>query len=97
MWVFFHHCHELSLAPAEKELTEKATVSTWNGTIVSPYFMLASSDAKHWCKICDKVYRFSPLTLSQQERATVHGNDERIPKSTVAKNVEFFVRLIKNR
>ncbi len=68
---------------------------TWQDTIVSPYTMVACSDSRHWGILSDKVYRFSPMALSNEERATIHGNNERIPLTTVARTVEFFVRFIK--
>lgn len=73
-----------------------AVKGTWDNTIVSPYLMFACSDAKHWSRVSDKVYRFSAMALTNTERATIHGNDERIPLDTIRKSVEFYLRLMKN-
>ena len=73
----------------------RAVADTWQGSIVSPYLMVQCSDSRHWGVISDRVYRFSAMDLTAEERATIHGNNERIRLETVGRAVEFYIRLMK--
>ena len=77
------------------EKVSAAVSETWRGCIVSPYLMVQCSDSRHWGRISDRVYRFSAMDLTAEERATIHGNNERIRLDTIAKAVEFYIRLMK--
>ena len=71
-----------------------SVAETWRGCIVSPYLMVQCSDSRHYGKLSNHVYRFSAMDLSAEERATIHGNNERIRLETVSKAVEFYIRLM---
>ena len=72
-----------------------AVANTWKGCVVTPYLMVQCSDSRHYGKLSNHVYRFSAMDLSAEERATIHGNNERIRVETAAKAVEFYIRLMK--
>ena len=73
----------------------KAVVDTWKIDKISPYLMVQCSDSRHYASICDKVYKFSAMDLTAEERATIHGNNERIRVEALERAVEFYIRLIK--
>lgn len=72
-----------------------AVASTWKGCLVSPYLMVQCSDSRHYGSISDKVYRFSAMDLTAEERATIHGNNEHIRLETAKSAVEFYIRLMR--
>lgn len=66
-----------------------------NDIVVTPYVMLGSADARHYSKITDNVYRFTPMILSKQDRAGIHGINEKLSIENYYKCIEFYKRLIK--
>lgn len=72
-----------------------AIEGTWRGVLVSPYLMVQCSDSRHYRDLSDKVYRFSAMDLTAEERRSIHGNNEKIRLDTIKKAVEFFIRIMK--
>ena len=77
------------------EKVASSVAATWPGTIVSPYLMVQCSDARHWGRISDRVYRFSAMDLTSAERASIHANNERIRIPCAERAAEFYIRLLK--
>jgi len=71
-----------------------AVADTWPGCIVTPYLMVQCSDSRHWGRLSDRVYRFSAMDMTTEERRSIHGNNEKIRLETIGKAVEFYIRLM---
>lgn len=74
---------------------KSAVEDTWKGCIASPYLMVQCSDSYYYGEISDRVYRFSAADMTDDERHSIHGNDEHIRLETIKHAVEFFIRVMK--
>ena len=76
------------------ELVKSTIEETFPGTIVTPYVMMAASDSRHYTRISQHVYRFSPFEMSTEERGTLHAMNERMRVATFLRGVDFYTRLV---
>ncbi len=85
------------LSPAEGPAWEAISASiadAFPDAAVAPYVMLQASDSRHFAAISDRVYRFLPFDLRQEELQSIHGIDERIRVSTYRRAIAFFDALV---
>lgn len=85
---------ECSFLQEGYEIIKETVIETYPNTIVTPFLNVGGSDGKHWCRICPCVIRFSPFKVTNEERAGIHGNNEKIKVETLKKCLEFYERLL---
>ncbi len=57
--------------------------------------MVQCSDSRHYRELSDRVFRFSAMDLTAEERHSIHGNNEHIRLETISRATEFFIRLLR--
>ena len=62
--------------------------------IVTPNVMLAASDSRHFTRISEHVYRFSPFEMRTEQRAALHATDERMNVATFLRGIQFYRSLM---
>lgn len=65
-------------------------------SVTAPYLVLGMTDARHYSRISDSVFRFCPIRVSKDDQDLAHGTDERIRLDNFREFIEFYERLIRN-
>ncbi len=64
--------------------------------VVSPYVMMAATDARFFTGICERVYRFAPFRMTKAQREAIHSYDERIGVDDLVAGVGWYQHLIES-
>jgi carboxypeptidase PM20D1 len=62
--------------------------------LVSPYLVMAATDARHYTGLSDQVFRFMPVSMTSEDLARLHGVNERISMPDYARSIAFYRHLI---
>lgn len=62
--------------------------------ITVPYVTMAATDSRYFHRYCRHTYRFAPLMMNDEQRAAVHGIDERVAISELERGELFHRTLI---
>ncbi len=61
---------------------------------VVPYLVLGGTDARHYGRVSDSLYRFAPFPFTVDDRVRVHGMDERMRIADLGDAVRFYRQLL---
>jgi len=64
--------------------------------LVAPGLCIGATDSRHYAKLTESIFRFSPLWLRPDDLQRIHGIDERISIENYTKVVKFYTQLIRN-
>ena len=64
------------------------------GVIASPYLVMGGTDARKYYKVCDHVYRFTPMLVTNEEKDTAHNTNESVTAVNYGRMIHFFIRFI---
>jgi carboxypeptidase PM20D1 len=62
--------------------------------VVAPALVLGGTDARHYVRLSDHVYRFLPWLFGQDD-LRAHGIDERLSVQNLAVSIRFYVNLMR--
>jgi len=77
-------------------LLSRLALSAYPKALVAPFMMNGATDSRHYTRLSNFIFRFSPIVLSPEDQQTVHGVNERLSFENAARMVGFMQALIRN-
>ncbi len=77
-------------------LMQQTVAELFPDSIFAPSMVVGMTDARHYARVSDNVYRFVPLRLGREDLERIHGVNERIGIDNYVEIVQFYARLIQN-
>ena len=87
---------ESSTDNAQFALIAAAVAESHPDAAAVPYVMMAATDSRHFHRFTPATYRFAPLAMPGELRATIHGANERVEVAELARGERFHRALIES-
>ena len=75
-------------------LLESTIGELFPDAVPAPYVMMATTDSRHFTRICDRVYRFAPFRMTKAQRESIHSYDEHLGVDAFLDGIRWYRRLI---
>lgn len=75
-------------------LIKETVPEIFGDVLVAPYVVMAATDSYKYEKVCDHIYRFAPVKLSQDQLDTIHGTNEKISIENLERCMTFYKTLM---
>ena len=77
-------------------ILKQTLVEKFPDTVLAPFLVIGGTDAKHYTKLSDSVYRFGPLRVGKDDQERAHGTNERIERNNFEECIQFYMTMIRN-
>lgn len=88
------YCPPTDYKTPQFKLLESVINDVFPDVIVSPFLLVAGTDARRFGEVADNIFRFAPIDLDAEQYASVHGANEHIKIKNVGQCVCFYKQLI---
>lgn len=75
---------------------EKSIKSVFGDVVTTPYLMIGGTDARHYDRLSENIYRFMPCVLTQQELGLMHAAGEYLSIENLERMLVFYDGFIRN-
>ena len=89
------YCRPTNYNTPQFKLLEGVINEVFPDVIVSPFLLVAGTDARRFTDVADNIFRFAPIDLDEAQYASVHGANEHIKLQNIGQCVCFYKELIK--
>jgi carboxypeptidase PM20D1 len=65
------------------------------GAVIAPFLVLGGTDSRHYARLSPQIFRFTPVLMTPEDLATIHGNNERLTFENCRRMVGFYLALLR--